>query len=449
MLAFLFANVLTLSSCSDSDDSNNGGQPTPTDTTIVVNKFFTPEVNKLIDENYPEVMANGYAKLVIPTSLYDQSIYDISQEHKSAMDCMVKAGYKAYVNGGAVRDGILGTQIHDVDFSTNATPEEMVAIVPNSKIVQAGPVLIAQAHHANGDVTDMVPIRAIDIRLKGKPGIPNSPYFGQTYSKDLLDDSFSRDLTINAIYYNYQTGEIIDFHGGLHDLREKIIRTVYDANLMFPTNASALIRTVRFAARYGYAIDQDTKKAIQDHMHYCDSLSGSLVNYYVMKGFTDGCGSRTYQYYLDNGILDRYMLVMKDYLHTSDYQAWLFPILSYYDSKKNNRTAPVNAAIYLPEIKKKLGSQEPTLENITALWNQLETQSGQKKHFEIDDYSNVRTETITLWYLYYQMIDPATLNDAELVKTIRSHQLFAMAQLLLNGIAKSEPSIAATAEKWN
>ena len=119
-----------------------------------------------------------------------------------------------------------------------------------SEIVNTGGGLVAQAHHPDGDVTDMVPMHGIDSRLQGKPGMPANGAYGQTYSKNLLDDTYSRDLTINSLYYDYQTGDIIDYHGGLHDLREHIIRTVYDANLMYPINSSALIRTVRFAARY-------------------------------------------------------------------------------------------------------------------------------------------------------------------------------------------------------
>ena len=99
---------------------------------------------------------------------------------------------------------------------------------------------IAQALHANGDWTDIVPIKGIDIRLKELPGMPAQGSYGQTYSNSLLDDTYARDLTINSMYYNYQTGDIIDYHGGLHDLREHIIRTVYDANTMYPINSSAL-----------------------------------------------------------------------------------------------------------------------------------------------------------------------------------------------------------------
>ena len=306
--ALLLASMMYVVTACSAYDVNDNPVNVPTPDPDVHAGFFSDEINRLIDENYPEVIANGYAKLVIPGRLYDQSIYPIADEHKRAMNAISAAGYLTYVNGGAVRDGILGTALHDVDFSTDATPEQMQAIaIPDAEVVvtTTGGGDIAQAKHSSGEVTDMVPIRGIDERLVGKAGVPADATVGK-FSKSLLDDTYSRDLTINSIYYDYQTGDIIDYHGGVHDLRDHIIRTVYDPNLMFPINASAIIRTVRFAARYGFDIDEGTAKAIEEHMHYCDSLRPSLNNFYVTKGFTDGCGTRTYQYYIKYGILDHF-----------------------------------------------------------------------------------------------------------------------------------------------
>ena len=413
--------------------------------------FFSDEVNKLIDENYPLVMQNGYAELVIPASMYDPSLVQFPQYHKDVMAAMNKLGFKTYVNGGAVRDCVLGTSVHDVDFSTNATPQQVKEQLTSYevRVSTTGGGDIAQALHDNGDWTDIVPIKGVDSRLEGKKGIPLDAAFGQTYSNSLLDDSYSRDLTINAVYYDFQTGNIIDYHGGLHDLREHIIRTVYDANIMFPINPSALLRTVRFAARYGFDIDQETTRAITDHMHYCNELGTGLANFYVTKGFTDGCGSRTYQYYLKYGILDHFALMLKDYLRKKNYEGPLTAALDYLDEQKNKKISLAIAAIFLPCIEDNLGTQEPTLENITALWDKLESESGQKAIFELDDYSGTKTETMTIWYLYKQMTDDATLADANKVQTIKANALYNQAKLLLNGYAKGDSSLSKFATFWN
>ena len=412
--------------------------------------FFSDAINKLIDENYTMVEKDGYAELIIPATLYDRSIFNIVQEHKNAMDAISAAGYVTYVNGGAVRDGILGTPLHDVDFSTDATPEQMKAIsIPGAEVVTTttGGGEIAQAKHSNGEVTDMVPIRGISKDLVGKPTVPPDATVG-TYSKRLLDDTYGRDLTINSIYYDYKTGDIIDYHGGLHDLREHVIRTVYDPNVMFPINSSALIRTVRFAARYGFDIDDYTSKAIQEHMHYCDDLSASLLNFYVTKGFTDGCGQRTYKYYLDNGILGRYVLMLKDYMNKKAYTDRLFPALDYFDEQHAGSISLAIAALFLPCIEDNIGSTEPTQANITALWDKLETESKQKDHFELDDFSGTKTETMTIWYLYKQMTADATLTDAEKTAAVKSNAKFKLALMLLNGYAKTDSSLSKYTDYW-
>ena len=281
----------------------------------------------------------------------------------------------------------------------------------------------------------------------GKPTVPADATVG-TYSKRLLDDTYSRDLTINSIYYDYKTGDIIDYHGGLHDLRDHVIRTVYDPNVMFPINSSALIRTVRFAARYGFDIDSYTSKAIQDHMHYCDDLGPSLLNFYVTKGFTDGCGQRTYKYYLDNGILGRYVLMLKDYMNKKEYTDRLFPALDYFDEQHAGSISLAIAALFLPCLEDNIGNTEPTQENITALWDKLETESKQKDHFELDDFSGTKTETMTIWYLYKQMTADATLTDAQKTAAIKSNAKYKLALMLLNGYAKTDSSLSKYTDYW-
>ncbi len=412
--------------------------------------FYSAEINKMIDDNYALVMQNGYAELVIPASMYDQSIIQFPQYHKDVMSAMNELGFKTYVNGGAVRDCIFGTPVHDVDFSTDATAQQVKEQLKGYEVTisQTAGGDIAQAFHANGDWTDIVPIRGIDIRLKGLPGMPAEGAYGETFSNNLLDDSFSRDLTINSVYYDYQTGNIIDYHGGLRDLRDHIIRTVYDANIMFPINSSALIRTVRFAARYGFDIDEATAKAIADHMHYCDELRPSLVNYYITKGFGDGCCTRTFQYYLKYGLIDHFVTMLKDYARNTSFTDRIFPAFDYIDNHHGGSMGLGIAVLFWPCVEDALGSKQPTQANITATWDELETTSKQKDHFELDDYSGTKTEVMTIWTLYKQMTTKSTLSDSELSATIRANKYYPKAKLLLSGYAQSDNSLKEYVNFW-
>lgn len=431
LIALLFFGLsLTTVSCS-SDDDDFIEEPGKTQSA-----FFTDEINKLIDANYAEIQSKGYGELIIPSSMFDKNIMQYADYHKDVMTALNNLGYKTYINGGAVRDAILGTAIHDLDFSTDATPEEMKEKLTGFDVVITSTAAgnIAQALHPNKDWTDMVPIRGVNELLRGKSFIPDNATYG-TFSKNLIDDTYGRDLTINSLYYDYQNNTIIDYHGGLHDLRDKIIRTVYDPNTMYPINASALIRTVRFAARYGFDIDDVTTKAIKNNMKYCrETISSSLNNYYITKGFGDGCAKRTYQYYSKYGFIDFFMPLLKGYAGTKDYETPLFHALDYAESKTKMTISLSMAILFQPVMQKELSGKEKTLENITAAWDKLEQGSGQKEIFEIDDYSGARTAMLNTFYVYFSLTDASL--SAEAKDKLKQNASYAEGTLLVDAYKK-------------
>ncbi len=415
----------------------------------VITEFYNETVNKMIDENYEKVKANGYAELVIPATLYPKGMIKMPAADMEAMDYVVKSGHTAYVNGGAVRDGVMGKELHDVDFSTDATADELVAIVPNSHKTQAGKVEIAQAEHEGGMRTDMVPYQAMDIRLKGQPGIPESEYFGQTYSKNLIDDSFGRDLTINAVYYDFQTGDIIDYHGGLRDIREKIIRTPYEPNLAFTIDPQSMLRAVRFAARYEFTIEENTARAIETNLHKIESVNPALRRFVVIKGFCDKCAFRTYQYNVRYGVLDYLCPLLKDYIGNADYEDYLKTVFDYVDSQKAMEASLAYCILFMPPMMKAFGDQEPTLENVTATFDQMEQDSGQDKLFWLEDYYFTKKDPMHIWLNYLLMTNDETLKDAALMNSIRKEFTFKSSLMLLNGMALYDPSLKKYADEWN
>ena len=424
VLTMVFTGI-TLANVSCSSENDNPSGPIPEQ------GFFTSEINALIDANYPEVIANGYAELVIPSTMFDPGIMKYADYHKDVMKALNKLGYKTYINGGAVRDAIMGTAIHDLDFSTDATPEAMKEKLTDYEVVvtTTSGGAMAKAKHPNGDWTDMVPIKGVYESLKGKPFVPADAVYS-TYSTRLIDDTYTRDLTINSIYYDFENNTIIDYHGGLHDLRDKVIRTVYDANTMYPINASALIRTVRFAARYAFDIDAATTTAIKDNMHYCkETITGPMNNYYICKGFGDGCVRRTYEYYSKYGFVDYFMLALKGYAGTAEYEEPMLKALEYIEQKSKVSLQLAMATMYLPVMKAKMADKEKTLDTITAVWDDLETSSGQKEVYEINDYSMERTAMLNTWYVYFSLT--GTPLSPEALEKLKENQYYSQGELLL------------------
>ena len=365
------------------------------------------------------------------------------------MDYVIKAGHTAFVNGGAVRDGVMGKELHDVDFSTDATADELVAIVPNSHKTQAGKVEIAQAEHEDGIRTDMVPYQAMDIRLKGQPGVPESEYFGQTYSKNLIDDSYGRDLTINAVYYDYKTGDIVDYHGGLRDIREKIIRPPFEPNLAFTIDPQSMLRAVRFAARYEFTVEENTAKAIETNLPKIEAIQPALRRFVVMKGFCDKCAFRTYQYNVKYGVLGYLCPMLKDYIGNAEYEDYLKTVFDYVDSQKAMEASLAYSILFMPPVMKELGDTEPTFENITAAFDKLEQGSGQDKLFWLEDYRYTKKDPILIWRNYRMMTNDETLKDAALVNSLRKEFTFKSSLMLLNGMALIDSSLKKYADEWN
>ena len=120
LLGLLLTGSTTFVSCSVED---NALEPQPQQEEVAKG-FFTDEINKLIDANYQEVLKNGYAELVIPASMFDHTVFKIPANERGDMDYVLNAGYKAYVYGGTVRDAVVGVASNDVDFTSDATPEE-------------------------------------------------------------------------------------------------------------------------------------------------------------------------------------------------------------------------------------------------------------------------------------------------------------------------------------
>lgn len=366
------------------------------------------------------------------------------------MDYVINAGYKAYVYGGTVRDAVVGVASNDVDFTTDATPEELETIVPNTKIfVAPNGYMVAQAWHGD-ERTDMTTMRAIYYYLRGKEGIPESSYPTDgtinVYSKELWEDSYSRDLTINAIYYDGKTGNLIDYHGGLRDIREGIIRSTANPDVVYPNNPSNLLRAVRFASRFGFTIEAETDKAIRKHLPVCDALGAGGIAYDLIKVFHDGNMTLGYRLMKDYGMLDRYFLTLKDTLNTTAYDSYAKAAYAYLDGQKNKDYAVSLATLFLPVVNKAMQGKTTDLETFKATYNTLEKDSKQADYFLIEDA--MKADMFRLWLLVSQMGDKAIIDDATKKAAVKADSLFAKALLVMQAKAQTDTEVAKIVDFW-
>lgn len=183
----------------------------------------------------------------------------IPQEVMQVIEALIKEGHRAYVVGGCVRDLLLGKKPKDWDVATDAKPEKVQKIFPDS-VYENKFGTVAVKTKSEKDSLKIIEITTFRIESKySDKRHPDSVKFTKTIEEDLG----RRDFTINAIALDIYNKQLIDPFGGKDDLRKKIIRAVGNPEERLTEDALRLIRTVRFAAELGFKIEKKTAEAVK------------------------------------------------------------------------------------------------------------------------------------------------------------------------------------------
>ena len=202
----------------------------------------------------------------------------------SIVRSLQEAGYQAYFVGGCVRDMLLGREPADYDLATDATPDQVMRIFPETYAVGAkfGVVLVPSAGANENEVVEVATFRS-DI------GYSDGRHPDQVrYSKDPREDAERRDFTINGLLLNPINQEVLDFVGGRKDLESRTIRAIGEPELRFAEDKLRMLRAVRFAARFSYTIEPVTSVAIQKLAPQIHQVSRERVRDELTKMLTEG-----------------------------------------------------------------------------------------------------------------------------------------------------------------
>ncbi|HUJ30385.1 MAG TPA: CCA tRNA nucleotidyltransferase [Candidatus Acidoferrum sp.] len=205
------------------------------------------------------------------------------------------AGYQAYLVGGCVRDILLGREPVDYDVATDATPQGVQRLFPNSLAVgaQFGVIIVAADSMQVEVATFRSDIGYSDGRHPDKV----------VYAKTPEEDVRRRDFTINALLLDPQTNEVLDFVGGRDDLRAGVIRAIGRPEQRFFEDKLRMIRAVRFAARFRYAIEAATFTAIVKLASQIHQVSPERLRDDLTKLLTEGAARRAFELLDDTALL--------------------------------------------------------------------------------------------------------------------------------------------------
>lgn len=251
-------------------------------------------------------------------------------------DFFDKNGFELFIVGGAVRDMILGKDPKDIDLVSDATPDDVKRILPKEyKIIPKGEAFgILQILTPQGGDYEIARYRE-DV---GKGRRPDSVKFSTIDS-----DALRRDLTINALYYDIDKKQIIDFVDGYEDIKRRNIKTVGKAEERFDEDRLRILRAFRFAARFNSNLDQE----IIDILRKDNSLKGiseERIRDEFLKGIKSAQSVVKFLTDLDNyGLLKQILGDLNysntDFIETHDYIVLLSNIL------KSNSVHKVQSAL--------------------------------------------------------------------------------------------------------
>jgi poly(A) polymerase len=205
----------------------------------------------------------------------------------SICDTLRRSGYQALLVGGCVRDLLLVREPADYDVTTDATPEQVVSLFPESVAVgaQFGVILIPR----DGLKVEVATFRS-DV------GYSDGRHPDRVvYSKTPQEDVQRRDFTINGLLMRHDTGEVLDFVGGQTDLEAKVIRAIGEPVRRFAEDKLRMMRAVRFAARFGFEIEAATFRAIRQHVAEIHQVSSERLREELTKLLTEGAARRAFE----------------------------------------------------------------------------------------------------------------------------------------------------------
>jgi len=222
----------------------------------------------------------------IPASSHGINPREIDKKARTILNSLTDAGYEAYLVGGGVRDLLLGILPKDFDIATNATPEQIKQVLPSTRIIGRR---FRLAHvHFGREYFEVATFRAPhDNSEKGQVGkhgrIIHDNVFG-----NLEEDAIRRDFTVNALFYDLQKAEVIDFVGGMEDLKKRQLKMIGDPEVRYREDPVRMLRAIRFSKKLDLSIAESTKAPITKMGNLLDNIAPARLFDESLKLFHSG-----------------------------------------------------------------------------------------------------------------------------------------------------------------
>ncbi len=365
-------------------------------------------------------------------ALRKMNIYESHHHYKEVLEVCKKltsSGFIAWFAGGCVRDAILGVQAKDFDIATNATPEEIQKIFPNSLDIgkQFGIIMVPFQGSSGGFQVEVATFRKDGEYKDGRR--PEAVTFTSPE-----EDAKRRDFTINALFYDPLSHILYDFVEGKKDISLKIIRAVGDPNLRFEEDKLRMLRAVRFSAQLDFEIEPTTLKAIQKKRQEVSvvskeriyqELTKMMLSQGLLKGLEYLRDTRLHEVIFENfkqfkefeGRFQKSMQLLKNFKNLNEISRWSLFFHPFFENTFNSLGA---IETFMQEYKFSSSMIKSVLKNFDLMkW--METFSSKRKGEILEFiFSHEGKEFLT----YFAELTPAPQDLEKLGKIIELRSLY-------------------------
>lgn len=257
-------------------------------------------INKLVKPKNGSKKAGSPEPIILPRSEHNISRKQISQNALNVLYTLKDAGYEAYLVGGCVRDLLLGHEPKDFDVATNASPEQVHSLFRRSRLIGRRFKLV---HVRFGrDVIEVATFRAppeANSHVDEQGRIVQDNVFGT-----LEQDAWRRDFTINALYYNIRDFSIVDYTGGIADLKAGLIRLIGDVETRYREDPVRMLRALRFVGKLGLRLDDATEAGIFKLAQLLGDIPPARLFDETLKLYLSGNAAVTHELLCHYGLFD-------------------------------------------------------------------------------------------------------------------------------------------------
>lgn len=373
------------------------------------------------------------------------------------VEILQRHGYMAYLVGGCIRDLLIGKQPKDFDVSTNATPDQVRRVFRNSRIIGRRFKIV---HVVFGkDIVEVTTFRSSNDSDEPEAGRVSSDtgmlVRDNVYGTTIEEDADRRDFSINAVYYDSNEHALLDFHGGLNALKDRVIDIIGDPGVRYHEDPVRMIRALRFAAKLGFKITKRTADPIRKLSADLRLVSNARMFDEVSKLFLTGHGLESFRILKEYHIFEILFPQLESFLDNRVFNEFVEYALTSSDERfaSNMRNMPhflyavmfwlkfQSSVFRLQQLNEAAVNPAP-LRVLTeqAGWEILRAQS------TITAIPmGISASILSMWALQLQLLETT---DPELTGNVVSQSLFRGAFDILRLRAKFEPYLVPCMNFW-